>query len=398
MKYIIIALSGAADQPSEEVGAKTPLEVAKIPNLNALAKQGRVGQVRLSSDRLEPYPDVTLLNLLGYEADKVYTGRGPLEAANLELKLENNEVPFRLNFVTEFEGVLSDPEAGRISTKESRALINFLNKKLASDFVRFFPGTGYRHVVVIKDSHGYEALSAKTHCPHDIVGQPVAKFLPHGPGGESLKKLMYDAKLLLQDHEINLVRLDLKENPANLIWVWGQGRKPHLERFSEKVGCQGALVSDSEYAKGLARLIGLTVVDVKGGSDDLAVNYQEKARALFDELEEKNFVCVHLRECDEAGRWGDFRGKVSALEAADYYLVSRVKQYLENHEDVRVLLTPCHALPWQLRRRTKDWVPFAMVGKNIKADDSATFNELTAQASEFKINKSTELLSNFLSV
>src|SRR3989338_3130152 len=189
MKTILIALAGAADHPAEELAGKTPLEVAKIPNLNYFSKVGKVGQVKLVADRFEPSSDTCLLNLLGYEADKVYTGRGPLEAANLELSLEENEIAFRVNFITEADGTLADPAAGDISTKEARALINYLNKKLSSDFVRFFAGSGYRHIAVIKDSHGYEALSAKTHAPEFLTGQRIDANLPKGPGEELLKKL-----------------------------------------------------------------------------------------------------------------------------------------------------------------------------------------------------------------
>src|SRR3989338_2497199 len=146
MKTILIALAGAADHPAEELAGKTPLEVSKIPNLNYFSKVGKVGQVKLVADRFEPSSDLSLLSLLGYEADKVYTGRGPLEAANMELKLEENEIAFRMNFITEFDGLLSDETAGQIPTKEAKALINFLNKKISSDFVRFFPGASYKHI------------------------------------------------------------------------------------------------------------------------------------------------------------------------------------------------------------------------------------------------------------
>ena len=148
--------------------------------------------------------------------------------------------------------------------------MNFLNKKLASDFVRFFPGAGHRHIAVIKDAHGYEALSAKTTPPHDIIGEPIENHFPKGPGGELLKKLMSDARLLLQDHEINQVRVDLHENPANLIWFWGQGRMIQLDRFSQEYGLSAALISDAEYARGIGRLSGMTVIEAGEAEGDLA--------------------------------------------------------------------------------------------------------------------------------
>ena len=397
MKYIVIALSGAADQPIEQLDGKTPLEVAKVPNLHAFAHSGKVGLAHLAPRGFEPHPDTTLLNLLGYDADTFYTGRAPLEAANLELKLEDNEIPFRMNFVTEANGRLEDPEAGKITTKEAKALINFLNKKVASDFIRFFAGAQYRHIVVIKDSHGFEALSAKTHCPHDIVGNPIEDSLPSGPGGELLTKLMFDAKLLLQDHEINQVRIDLGENPANMIWVWGQGRKPKIDLFSKRFGCQGALISDAGYAKGFARYTGLTVVDSRAELSDLQANYEEKAKLLIDELKEKDFVCLHLKECDEASRIGDYRAKVSALESADFFILSKLRKYVEANRDVRVLISPCHVLPWRTRKRTRDDVPFVLAGKDVSSDEHDKCTELIAQASELKVPKPPELISFLLS-
>ena len=397
MKYVMIAIPGAADHPTEELGGKTPLEAARIPNLNYFAKTGKVGQAKLVSDRLEPSSDVTFLNLLGYEADKVYTGRGPLEAANLELKLEDNEIPFRMNFITEAEGVLADPTGGRITTKEAKALINFLNKKVASGFVRFFAGSEYRHIAVIKDSHGFEALSAKTMAPDTIVGERLDSHFPKGPGEELLKKLMYDAKLLLQDHEINQVRVDLAENPANMIWLWGQGRRPEVQKFSERFGLSGAVVAGIEYAKGAARLAGLTVSEIADNPEDMETHSDRIVKAVLDMLTEKDFVCLHLRSCDEASRKGDLKAKISALEAIDFFILSKIKESLDPSKETRILVTPCHATPWKMKRHVRDSVPFVVTGKNVMPDEIEKFSESAAKTSDLKILKSTELMPFFLS-
>ena len=248
MKSIVVVIAGAADHPTEELGGKTPLESAKIPNLNFFAKNGKVGTAKLVSDRLPLSADVSLFNLLGYDASKLYTGRGPLEAADKELTLDEKEVAFCMNFITEAAGTLADPTAGAITTKEAKALVNFLNKKVASDFVRFFSGSGHRHIAVIKDANGYEALSAKTQPPECVIGEKIEDVLPNGPGEELMRKLMFDAKLLLQDHEINQVRVDLGENPANMIWLWGQGKKPVLKPFRECFDLSGgAMVAVKIY-------------------------------------------------------------------------------------------------------------------------------------------------------
>ncbi len=392
MKTILVAIAGAGDYPVEELGGKTLFEIAKIPNLQYFSKIGKVGQAKLASDRLEPSADASLLNLLGYDADKVYTGRGPIEAANLEIKLEPNEVAFRMNFITEADGMLADSTGGRVTTKEARAMINFLNKKISSDFVRFFPGSEYRHIAVLKDSHGLAALSAKTEAPENIMGERVEQHLPKGPGEELLKKLMYDAKLLLQDHEINQVRVDLGENPANMIWLWGQGQRPELEKFSELYGVTGAVVSDVEYASGIARLAGLTAVQVLSEGIEESVKYEKLAKAVGEILHEKDFVCVFLEGCDAASRRGDYKGKVSALEAIDFFVLSRIKEYLDKTMDVRVLVTPGHTVPWKLRKQTRDLAPFAIAGKNVMPDEIEKFSETIAKASSLKVNKGSELI------
>ncbi len=396
MKVILIDIAGAADQPTDELGGKTPFEVAKIPNLNYFTKVGKAGQVKLMPDRLDPSSDVSFLSLLGYDTEKIYTGRGPLEAANLELKLEDNEVAFRMNFITESEAVLADARGGNLSTKEAKALINFLNKKVSSDFVRFFPGSNYRHIAVLKDSHGYEALSAKTQNPEQIAGERIDGHLPKGPGEELLKKLMYDAKLLLQDHEINQVRVDLNENPANMIWLWGQGRRPAIEKFSESFGMTGAVLSEMEYAKGIARLAGMTVLDMDGAEAEPEVRYGRYAKRFIEAAQEKNFICMHFNACDEASLAGDYKAKISALEAIDFFVLSKVKDYLEAEKDVRVIVTPSHSLPWKTRRHSRDYVPFVTAGKNIMADDFERFSETASKAASLKISKGTEFLKSIL--
>ena len=173
MKYIVLVPDGMADYPVPELDGKTPLEVAKVPHMNYFAKNGRVGLVKNIPDKLEPASDVANLSLLGYDPQKHYTGRGPLEAANMGIKLDDNEIAFRCNLITECDDVLSDYSAGHISTKEATVLIHALNKKLENQFIRFFPGVSYRHLVVIRDAKGFDALSAKCTPPHSIVGKKI---------------------------------------------------------------------------------------------------------------------------------------------------------------------------------------------------------------------------------
>lgn len=397
MKSIVIVLAGAADHPTEELGGKTPLEVAKVPNLNFFAKNGRMGTAKLVSDRLPLSADVSLFNLLGYDASKLYTGQGPLEAADKELTLDDKEVAFCMNFITEAAGTLADPTAGHLSTKEAKALVNFMNKKVASDFVRFFSGSGHRHLAVIKDANGYEALSAKTQAPESVVGEKIEDVLPRGPGDELMRKLMYDARLLLQDHEINQVRVDLGENPANMIWLWGQGKKPALKPFRECFEIAGgAMVSAREYARGLGRLAGFTVMDVKEEGEEPSAFYDKISKVAIDALEEKDFVCLHLHTADEASRTGDVKHKVAAIEGIDFFVLSKIKKYLERSKESRLLITPGHTTLWKMKEIVRDSVPFVVTGKNVMADEIERFSEIAAKTSELKFGKTTELMPYFM--
>lgn len=351
--------------------------------------------VKLMPQKGEACEEASLLNLLGYDANVCFTGRGPLEAANLNLNLEENEIPFSMNFITESNGIFVDRTGGQIRTKEAKTLINFLNKKISNDFVRFFPGKGFQHVAVIKDSHGYDSLSASTKSPELMVGQKITAGFPKGPGEELLKKLMYDARLLLQDHEINQVRVDLGENPANMIWLWGQGKAPRIESFSKKFNVSGALISDAQFAKGIASFSGMTILDFEE-KNEAEENFRQISRLLFDALLEKDFVCCYLRGCDNASLDGDVRSKISAIEACDFFLLSRIKEYLESHSNTRLIFTPVYSHSWESKTRLKESVPFMLVGKDIISNGVSAFSELAAKSSEIKLNSGAELFESFI--
>lgn len=398
MKYLVIVPDGISDQPSDVLGGKTPLEVSRTPNLHFFAKIGRIGTVRHVPDRLEPAPHVSVFSLFGYDPKKYANGPGPLEAANLELKLEENEVAFRMNLVTESGGMLADPTAGHVTTREAKALIALLNKKLASEFVRFFAGEGHRHIAVVKDSRGFEALRAVSPVPETIVGKPVAQHLPKGPGEDLIKKLIYDAKLLLESHEINQVRVDLGENPANMIWLWGQGVTPKVNKFSERFsGLTGAVISTHEAVKGFARLIGLTVVEIAPDGAYSNFDYEGCADAMLELLKERDFVCVHVGTCDEAALAGDVKQKVMALEAIDHFIVGAAKSYYEAEKDVRVLITPLHTAVSRQRARVRGSVPFILAGKNVMADEFERFQEQPAQLSSFRFQDGSRLIEYLIS-
>ena len=208
---------------------------------------------------------------------------------------------------------------------------------------------------------------------------------------------MYDAKLLLQDHEINQVRIDLKENPANMIWLSGQGPMLALEKFSDRFGLSGALVAGIEYAKGIGRLAGLTLIEASGATGGLETNFEKKGKALLEALPEKDFVCVHVRACEEASRAGNLRAKIEALEAIDSQILSRAREYYEKNHETRILITSTQAFSTPMRRPVRDTAPFVLAGKNIMPDELDRMTEQTAKTSPFQVGRKTELAQLLLS-
>ncbi|OGW68678.1 MAG: cofactor-independent phosphoglycerate mutase [Omnitrophica bacterium GWA2_50_21] len=392
MKYIVLVPDGVADHAYEELQGKTPLEASRIPNLNFFAKNGCVGLAKTVPDSMEPGSDVGNLSILGYNSKEYYTGRAPIEAASMGIKLKEGEVAFRMNFVTEADGKLVDYSAGHISTQESKVLVDYLSKKLSNDIVRFYPGVSYRHIAVIKDRLGRQGLSASCDPPHNIMGQNINDHWPTGPGDAYLKKLMLDARLLLQDHEINHVRLDLKENPANMIWFWGQGVTPQLESFHERFGLKGSLISAVDLLRGIANLTGLEIIEVPGITGYLDTNYQGKAQYGLDSLKEKDFIFIHVEATDEAGHEGNLKGKIQAVEDFDYHVAGAVKKYCEENPDTRVLIVPDHPTSCKTRTHMRGAVPFIMFGKGIEPNGIESYNEVQAQASDMRFDDGYKMM------
>src|SRR3989338_7885692 len=279
MKYIVLVGDGMADYPIRELGEKTPLEVAKIPNMNYRAKNGKVGLIHTIPKDFSPASDVANLSILGYDPIKYYSGRGPLEAANMGIVLGPDDIAFRCNVVTIDQEKMVDYSAGHISSEEASTLIKFLDKNLGSDKVRFYPGVSYRHLMVVRDKPLREALlKIKCFPPHDIMGLRIKEHLTKGEGSEFLIKLMEDSKPLLAGHEINRVRIDLKENPANMIWLWGQGVETDMPKFKDKFGVEGSVISAVDLIKGIGKIVGLNVIDIPGATGYYDTNYQGKAK------------------------------------------------------------------------------------------------------------------------
>lgn len=229
-----------ADYPIKELDDRTPLEVARTPNMDFIAKHGRLGRIKTIPDNMSPASDVANISILGYDPQKFYTGRGPLEAANLGIDLEDDDVAFRCNLITASGDTLIDYSAGHINSKEAEVLIKFIDQKLGTNRIKFYPGVSYRHVMLAKRGSEEHLQDLVCKPPHDIAGQSISQNLPQGDNADILIKLMEESRKFLAKHEVNLVRIDLKENPANMVWLWARGRNPACRNSRTNTVCPEA--------------------------------------------------------------------------------------------------------------------------------------------------------------
>ncbi len=396
MKYVVLVADGAADYPMAELGGRTPLEAARTPNMDYIAKHGRLGRVRTIPPKMSPASDVANLSILGYDPKKYYSGRGPLEAANLGVEMDEDDVAFRCNLITASNDTLIDYSAGHISSKEAKELIEFVNRKLGSNKIIFYHGISYRHLMLVKRGSEQHLQLLKCVPPHDISGKSITKHLPKGDNAELIVKLMMDSRQLLSAHEVNQVRVDLKENPGNMIWLWGQGKKPNMPKFRDKFGLTGSVISAVDLIKGLGRLSGLNVINVVGATGYYDTDYKAKARAAVKSLADNDFVFVHVEAPDEAGHNGDLREKITAIERFDQLVVGTILEHFKKKTGFRILILPDHATPVSLKTHTAEMVPFGIFGKNIVSRGFLNYSEKEAEKSELIFEKGFELMEYFI--
>lgn len=390
MKYVFFVPDGAADLPCDELGGLTPLEAADIPNMNFMAREGRGGLVQTIPAGMGSGSDIATLSLMGYDPKEYYTGRGPLEAAYRGIRLRPGEYAFRCNLVTEKNGLLTDYSAGHISTEEATVLMETLDRELGNNFIRFYPGVSYRHLLILKEG-GTDATVCRP--PHDVLDQPVDKVLPAGEGADILLDLIERARPILEKHEINKGRVADGKNPANLIWPWGQGGAPRLTTFKERFGLSGAVISAVDVIKGIGFYMGLRVIEVPGATGYFDTDFEAKARFALRALEENDFVFIHAEASDEAGHEGLVDEKVEALQNFDKRLVAPVLDGLKKHGEWRALVSPDHETPLSLRTHGSGPVPFALYATDGEADAMAGFNETEAREhGSLRLDKGHDLI------
>lgn len=382
MRYIIILGDGMADEPLESLGGKTPLEYANTPVMDLLASEGEIGLAKTVPDSMKPGSDVANLAVLGYDPEKNYSGRSPLEALSVRVPMEPDDIVFRCNIVTLSEDEaysekkILDHSAGEISTEDADILMDAIRQAFESEDIRFYTGTSYREITVWK--HGKVLDMAQ---PHDHLGETIGQYLPAEPLFARMMEKSFD---ILNNHPLNLKRQAEGKNKANSLWFWGAGTKPSLMSFREKTGLNGAMISAVDLLKGIAVGTGMRVIDVPGATGSLHTNYEGKADAAVKAVLEEgtDFVYIHVEAPDEMGHQGSVEKKVQAIEALDSRVIARVKEQMDaSGEPYRLLIMPDHPTPIRCRTHTRNPVPYIFYDSTRQVKTMNRYSEKDAEAS-----------------
>jgi 2,3-bisphosphoglycerate-independent phosphoglycerate mutase len=384
MKYILLIGDGMGDTPVPELAGKTPLEAARKPAIDRLCAAAEPLLVQTVPAGYPPGSDVANLSLMGYEPEKYYTGRAPLEAASMGVEIQADEIAFRCNLVTVEPGengrlTMLDYSAGHISNEEADQLIAAVQAACGTDRLTFYPGISYRHLLIHK---GTVPQSLHTVPPHDYMDQDVTEWYNQYLAVDYLAELMQTSAAVLADHPVNKQRIAAGKSPANSIWIWGEGEKPAMEPLADRYGVSGSLISAVDLLKGLGVCSGLEVLEVEGATGYLDTNYQGKVDAALAALEKEDFVLVHVEAPDEAGHKGSVTDKVQAIEDFDGKIVAPMAAELDRQgQEYRLVVTMDHYTP--LARRThEDWpVPmFIYDSRGSKQASATTYTEENIKA------------------
>ena len=368
-----------ADEPIPELGGKTPLEYAKTPNLDRMAREGACGMLHTIPDGFEAGSDIANMSILGYAPEKYYTGRGPLEAMSMGIDLAPTDVAYRCNIVTVRDEVMADFSAGHITSAEGAALLASLAPEVPRVTVK--AGVSYRNLLIVP--HGSAAESTP---PHDIVGQPIAEYLPRNGDADLLLSCMETSHRVFAGHPVNEARIKAGKTPATQIWPWSGGFRPAFPAFSEKYRRTGGMISAVDLLNGIARCAGMEVITVPGATGYFDTDYLAKAQYALDAVRRLDFVYIHIEAPDEAGHEGSIKEKVRAIENVD-----RVVGAIRAEFDGIVAVLPDHPTPIRIKTHSREPVPFVVTGKGT--DSCTRFSEKEALSGMFGTREATEFLS-----
>ena len=402
MKYAVVLYDGMADYPVPALGNKTPMELAKKPLFDGMAKKGRVGIVRTVAPGLKPGSDVANLSVLGYYPAKCYTGRSPLEAVSIGVKMLDTDVSLRCNIVTlsneeNYEDkTMVDYSAGDISSEEAAEIIKTVQEHFGNEEFSFYAGVSYRHCLIVRN--GTTDLGGMTP-PHDISGKVVEPYLSTSPNAAKLVAMMKESYDLLKDHPVNRKRIAEGKRPANSIWLWGEGRKPALEDFEKLHGVKGSIISAVDLLKGIGICAGMSTPDVEGATGYIDTNFEGKAEAAVNEWKSgKDFVYLHFEAPDECGHRNEPENKIRSIELIDEKVLPVILGYLDNcGDDYKVMILPDHPTPIVTMTHAADPVPFMIYHKNGETDSGVeSINENSAKLTGDYVDFGPSLMSEFL--
>ena len=400
MKHIIILGDGMADEPIRSLGGLTPLQYAKTPYMDELARQGVTGRMKTVADGFHPGSEVANMAVLGYDLPTVYEGRGVLEAASIGVELQPGDMAMRCNLICVEGEILKNHSAGHITTEESDALIQYLNEQLGSERVHFYTGVSYRHLLVIKGGDKRVACTP----PHDVPLHPFRPLLVKAEVPEAqatadlLNELILRSQELLKTHPVNLRRQAEGKDMANSIWPWSPGYRPAMRTLKEMYGFErGAVISAVDLIRGIGVYAGLKVLHVEGATGLYDTNYEGKAQAALEALKENDFVYLHIEASDEAGHEGDVALKIKTIENLDRRAVGPIYEAVKQwDEPVAIAVLPDHPTPCAVRTHTNQPVPFLIWKPGTTPDAVTRFDEFAVAEGKYGVLEKDQFIKEFL--
>jgi 2,3-bisphosphoglycerate-independent phosphoglycerate mutase len=398
MKYAIVIPDGCADEPLEQLGGQTPLQAARIPGMDEIACRGVVGRANNVPAHLTPGSDVATLSLMGYDPNKYFTGRAPLEAAAQGIQLGPDDWAIRCNLVTIQDQMMRDFTAGHISNDEARSLLVTAQSELGGASLEFVPGVSYRNLLLYRGSGGPAPFSMETRStpPHDLTDQRVVDHYPRGPGSDLLNQLMERSIKLFAEHPVNVSRRSRGKSLATNVWLWGIGQAPRLPSFQQLHGLQGKMITAVDLLRGIAAIIGWDRIEVPGATGYTDTDYAAKGRYAIEALDSTDIICVHVEATDEASHEGDAEAKVRALEAIDQHIVRPLHAALASRGEYRILVSPDHPTPIRTKTHSHGFVPFTIAGTGISPDEFSSYDEDSAGRSGLGFPEGWRLMDYFI--
>ncbi len=400
MKYLVILTDGMSDEPQSQLKGLTPLQAAHTPHLDKLAQNAYIGQVKTIPQNFAPGSDVANLSVMGYDPVQYYTGRSPLEAVSMGVKLNDDDLALRCNLVTlsEEDGydkqIMIDYSSGEISTADAHELMQSVANELGDATFYFHAGISYRNLLVWRNGRSRDVQLTP---PHDISGQPITNYLPAGADGSALLDLMKRSQLILRDHPVNRQRKNSGHPPATSIWLWGEGFRPALPTFEELYGLSGSVVAAVDLVKGLGICAGLKPITVEGATGAVVTNFAGKIKAALQCLHQgDDFVYLHIESPDEAGHQGNLETKIWSIEQIDQQVIAPLLDELADFEHIRVLVMPDHPTPLRIRTHSSEPVPYLLYDSHNPCQEGPNKFDEAAAAQGLYIAHGHQLMPYFI--